>query len=81
MEPFIKYQVKKNKRFEHSLAVVSHNLSPKNELMLIHMSAVIQRKNVVQLNVDTVDNYKVGPPVSTNNSPKGSLYVGGIPGE
>lgn len=43
--------------------------------------AVIQRKNVVQLNVDTVDNYKVGPPLSTSTSPKGSLYVGGIPGE
>lgn len=35
----------------------------------------------MQLNVDTVDNYKVGPPLSTYNSPKGSLYVGGIPGE
>lgn len=42
---------------------------------------VIQRKNVVQLNVDTVDNYKVGPPLSTHKPPKGSLYVGGVPGE
>lgn len=42
---------------------------------------VIQRKNVVQLHVDTVDNYKIGPPLSTPNSTKSSLYLGGIPGE
>lgn len=42
---------------------------------------VIKRKNVVQLHVDTVDNYKIGPPSSTAALTKTSLYVGGIPGE
>ncbi|XP_075877558.1 laminin subunit alpha-3-like isoform X2 [Nelusetta ayraudi] len=44
-----------------------------------HKISVIQRKNVVQLHVDTVDNYKIGPPLSSPNSTKSSLYVGGIP--
>lgn len=42
---------------------------------------VIKRKNVVQLHVDTVDNYKIGPPVSSVTLTKDTLYVGGIPGE
>lgn len=43
-----------------------------------HKISVIQRKNVVQLHVDTVDNYKIGPPLSTSSYTKSSLYVGGI---
>lgn len=42
---------------------------------------VIKRKNVIQLHVDTVDNYKIGPPSSTITLTKHPLYVGGIPGE
>uniref|UniRef100_A0A8C2YYV5 Si:ch211-241e1.3 n=1 Tax=Cyclopterus lumpus TaxID=8103 RepID=A0A8C2YYV5_CYCLU len=42
---------------------------------------VIKRKNVVQLHVDTMDHYKIGPPSSTVSLTKDSLYVGGIPGE
>lgn len=42
---------------------------------------VIKRKNVVQLHVDTIDNYKIGPPSSTTVLTKTPLYVGGIPGE
>ena len=42
---------------------------------------VIKRKNVVQLHVDTVDNYKIGPPFPTVPQPKQPLYVGGVPGE
>ncbi|MEQ2275790.1 hypothetical protein XENORESO_008918, partial [Xenotaenia resolanae] len=39
----------------------------------------IKRKNVVQLSVDTIDNYKIGPPSSTFPTTKDALYVGGIP--
>lgn len=35
----------------------------------------------MQLHVDTVDNYKIGPPSSAPALTKSSLYVGGIPGE
>lgn len=42
---------------------------------------VIKIKNVVQLHVDTMDNYKIGPPSSTITLTKDPLYVGGIPGE
>ncbi|KAM9349369.1 laminin subunit alpha-3-like [Symphorus nematophorus] len=44
-----------------------------------HKISVIKRKNVVQLHVDTIDNYKIGPPSSTTALTKDSLYVGGIP--
>ncbi|XP_056913723.1 LOW QUALITY PROTEIN: laminin subunit alpha-3-like [Takifugu flavidus] len=44
-----------------------------------HKISVIKRKNVVQLHVDTVDNYKIGPPSSAPTLTKSSLYVGGIP--
>lgn len=44
-----------------------------------HKISVIQRKNVVQLHVDTVDSYKIGPPSSMTTLTKNSLYVGGIP--
>uniref|UniRef100_A0A3B3BD63 Si:ch211-241e1.3 n=1 Tax=Oryzias melastigma TaxID=30732 RepID=A0A3B3BD63_ORYME len=38
------------------------------------------RMHVVQLSVDTMDNYKIGPPTSTPILTKGPLYLGGIPG-
>ncbi|XP_041659948.1 laminin subunit alpha-3-like isoform X2 [Cheilinus undulatus] len=44
-----------------------------------HKISVIKRKNVVQLHVDTIDNYKIGPPSSSTSLTKYSLYVGGIP--
>ncbi|KAM9845354.1 laminin subunit alpha-3-like [Aulostomus maculatus] len=44
-----------------------------------HKVSVIKRKNVVQLHVDTMDNYKIGPPASTTTLTKDPLYVGGIP--
>uniref|UniRef100_A0A665UIN3 Laminin subunit alpha 3 n=1 Tax=Echeneis naucrates TaxID=173247 RepID=A0A665UIN3_ECHNA len=40
-----------------------------------------KRKHIVQLHVDTVDSYKIGPPSSTITLTKDPLYVGGIPGE
>lgn len=36
---------------------------------------------MVQLHVDTVDNYKIGPPSPSTTLTKDPLYVGGIPGE
>uniref|UniRef100_A0A8C4F0L3 Laminin subunit alpha 3 n=1 Tax=Dicentrarchus labrax TaxID=13489 RepID=A0A8C4F0L3_DICLA len=48
---------------------------------LFHKISVIKRKNVVQLHVDTIDNYKIGPPSSITTLTKDPLYVGGIPGE
>uniref|UniRef100_A0A3B3BCN8 Si:ch211-241e1.3 n=1 Tax=Oryzias melastigma TaxID=30732 RepID=A0A3B3BCN8_ORYME len=46
-----------------------------------HKISVIKRMHVVQLSVDTMDNYKIGPPTSTPILTKGPLYLGGIPGE
>ncbi|XP_051258985.1 LOW QUALITY PROTEIN: laminin subunit alpha-3-like [Dicentrarchus labrax] len=46
---------------------------------LFHKISVIKRKNVVQLHVDTIDNYKIGPPSSITTLTKDPLYVGGIP--
>ncbi|XP_044224545.1 laminin subunit alpha-3-like isoform X2 [Thunnus albacares] len=46
---------------------------------MFHKISVIKRKNVVQLHVDTMDNYKIGPPSSTTTLTKDPLYVGGIP--
>ncbi|KAM9323132.1 laminin subunit alpha-3-like [Pholidichthys leucotaenia] len=43
-----------------------------------HKVSVIKRKNVVQLYVDTMDNYKIGPPSATATLTKDPLYVGGI---
>uniref|UniRef100_A0A665UIL9 Laminin subunit alpha 3 n=1 Tax=Echeneis naucrates TaxID=173247 RepID=A0A665UIL9_ECHNA len=45
-------------------------------VMMIYMT-----KHIVQLHVDTVDSYKIGPPSSTITLTKDPLYVGGIPGE
>ncbi|RVE61913.1 hypothetical protein OJAV_G00175350 [Oryzias javanicus] len=45
-----------------------------------HKISVIKRMHVVQLSVDTMDNYKIGPPTSTPILTKGPLYLGGIPG-
>ncbi|XP_070700517.1 laminin subunit alpha-3-like [Pempheris klunzingeri] len=57
------------------------SVKPKSSLCdgMFHKISVIKRKNVVQLHVDTVDNYKIGPPSSTTTLTKDSLYVGGIP--
>ncbi|XP_033492838.2 laminin subunit alpha-3-like isoform X1 [Epinephelus lanceolatus] len=57
------------------------SVKPKASLCdgMFHKISVIKRKNVVQLHVDTVDNYKIGPPSSTTTLTKNSLYVGGIP--
>ncbi|KAM8850161.1 laminin subunit alpha-3-like isoform 2-T2 [Spinachia spinachia] len=44
-----------------------------------HKISVIKRKNVVQLHVDTIDHYKIGPPSPAVALTKDSLYVGGIP--
>nr|XP_046263462.1 laminin subunit alpha-3-like isoform X2 [Scatophagus argus] len=56
------------------------SVKPKASLCdgMFHKVSVIKRKNVVQLHVDTIDNYKIGPPSSTENLTKDSLYVGGI---
>uniref|UniRef100_A0A671YSI5 Laminin subunit alpha 3 n=1 Tax=Sparus aurata TaxID=8175 RepID=A0A671YSI5_SPAAU len=57
------------------------SVKPKASLCdgMFHKISVIKRKNVVQLHVDTVDNYKIGPPSPTITLTKDSLYVGGIP--
>ncbi|XP_028448187.1 laminin subunit alpha-3 isoform X1 [Perca flavescens] len=57
------------------------SVKPKASLCdgMFHKISVIKRKNVVQLHVDTIDNYKIGPPSSTTTLTKDSLYVGGIP--
>ncbi|XP_060900726.1 laminin subunit alpha-3-like isoform X1 [Labrus mixtus] len=57
------------------------SVKPKASLCdgIFHKISVIKRKNVVQLHVDTIDNYKIGPPSSTTALTKDSLYVGGIP--
>ncbi|XP_030015975.1 laminin subunit alpha-3-like isoform X2 [Sphaeramia orbicularis] len=57
------------------------SVQPKTTLCdgTFHKISVIKRKNVVQLHVDTVDNYKIGPPLSTPSLTKYPLYVGGIP--
>ncbi|KAJ0058685.1 hypothetical protein NL108_000419 [Boleophthalmus pectinirostris] len=57
------------------------SVKPKTTLCdgTFHKISVIKRKNVVQLHVDTVDNYKIGPPLSITPLTKNPLYVGGIP--
>nr|XP_020451525.1 laminin subunit alpha-3 [Monopterus albus] len=57
------------------------SVKPKASLCdgLVHKISVIKRKNVVQLHVDTTDNYKIGPPASTTTLTKDPLYVGGMP--
>ncbi|KAM9718848.1 laminin subunit alpha-3-like isoform 1-T1 [Menidia menidia] len=57
------------------------SVKPKTSLCdgMFHKISVIKRKNVVQLSVDTMDNYKIGPPSSTSTLTKDPLYVGGIP--
>ncbi|XP_045908367.1 laminin subunit alpha-3-like isoform X2 [Micropterus dolomieu] len=71
--------------------VVAHVKNGKGEFMvsvkpkaslcdgMFHKISVIKRKNVVQLHVDTIDNYKIGPSSATTTLTKDSLYVGGIP--
>ncbi|XP_036940486.1 laminin subunit alpha-3-like isoform X2 [Acanthopagrus latus] len=57
------------------------SVKPKASLCdgMFHKISVIKRKNVVQLHVDTVDNYKIGPPSPSTTLTKDPLYVGGIP--
>ncbi|XP_028329558.1 laminin subunit alpha-4-like [Gouania willdenowi] len=57
------------------------SVKPKTTLCdgIFHKISVIKRKNVVQLYVDTMGNYKIGPPTSTSTLAKNLLYVGGIP--
>ncbi|PWA25274.1 hypothetical protein CCH79_00005330 [Gambusia affinis] len=57
------------------------SVKPKTSLCdgIFHKISVIKRKNVVQLSVDTLDNYKIGPPSSTFPLTKDPLYVAGIP--
>ncbi|XP_055359510.1 laminin subunit alpha-3-like isoform X2 [Betta splendens] len=56
------------------------SVKPKDSLCdgTFHKISVIKRKNVIQLHVDTVDNYKIGPQSSISPT-KSPLYVGGIP--
>uniref|UniRef100_H3DCP0 Laminin subunit alpha 3 n=1 Tax=Tetraodon nigroviridis TaxID=99883 RepID=H3DCP0_TETNG len=56
-------------------------VKPKTSLCdgMFHKISVIKRKNVIQLHVDTVDSYKIGPPLPATTLTKSSLYVGGIP--
>ncbi|KAM6948734.1 laminin subunit alpha-3-like [Aplochiton taeniatus] len=44
-----------------------------------HKVYVIKKNNVIQLNVDTVGNYKIGPPSSSTTLTKDPLHLGGIP--
>ncbi|XP_037132642.1 laminin subunit alpha-3-like isoform X1 [Syngnathus acus] len=57
------------------------SVQPKTTLCdgTFHKISVIKRKNVVQLHVDTVDTYKIGPPSTTATLTKYPLYVGGLP--
>ncbi|XP_029380661.1 laminin subunit alpha-3-like isoform X2 [Echeneis naucrates] len=57
------------------------SVKPKASLCdgMFHKVSVIKRKHIVQLHVDTVDSYKIGPPSSTITLTKDPLYVGGIP--
>ncbi|XP_068196189.1 laminin subunit alpha-3-like isoform X2 [Antennarius striatus] len=57
------------------------SVKPKTSLCdgMFHKISVIKRKNVLQLHVDTIDNYKIGPPFSTPILTKTSLHVAGIP--
>ncbi|XP_037643626.1 laminin subunit alpha-3-like isoform X2 [Sebastes umbrosus] len=57
------------------------SVKPKASLCdgMFHKISVIKRRNVVQLHVDTMDSYKIGPQSSTTTLTKDSLYVGGIP--
>lgn len=57
------------------------SVKPKTSLCdgIFHKISVIKRKNVVQLSVDTMDNYKIGPQSSTTTLTKDPLYIGGIP--
>ncbi|XP_067856467.1 laminin subunit alpha-5 isoform X2 [Heptranchias perlo] len=44
-----------------------------------HRIAVIKRKNVIQLDVDTESNYTVGPSHTPRTNTKEIFYVGGVP--
>ncbi|XP_054622732.1 laminin subunit alpha-3-like isoform X3 [Dunckerocampus dactyliophorus] len=59
------------------------SVRPKTTLCdgMFHKISVIKRKHVVQLHVDTVDTYKIGPPSSITTTSTYPLYVGGIPAD
>ncbi|XP_061694545.1 laminin subunit alpha-3 isoform X3 [Syngnathoides biaculeatus] len=59
------------------------SVRPKSSLCdgTFHKISVIKRMHVVQLHVDTVDTYKIGPPSSSTPLTKYPLYVGGLPEE
>ncbi|XP_061878635.1 laminin subunit alpha-3-like isoform X1 [Entelurus aequoreus] len=59
------------------------SVRPKTPLCdgMFHKISVIKRKHVVQLHVDTVDTYKIGPPSPVTTSSKYPLYVGGFPAD
>ncbi|XP_057713314.1 laminin subunit alpha-3-like isoform X2 [Corythoichthys intestinalis] len=59
------------------------SVQPKTTLCdgMFHKISVITMKNVVQLHVDTVDTYKIGPPSNMVALTKYPVYVGGVPEE
>lgn len=86
MECFIRFQVKQTQSLNEKLKLLTRAClhvaaADMHEVTVSVFLLVIKRKNVVQLHVDTVDNYKIGPPSSTITLTKDPLYVGGIPGE
>lgn len=79
MENFTKYQVGSSMFQDVPASLVKS--SQDNKYKKLCFSTVIKRQNVIQLHVDTVDNYKIGPKWSPPALSKSPLYVGGIPGE
>ncbi|XP_066575649.1 laminin subunit alpha-3 isoform X1 [Amia ocellicauda] len=59
----------------------SVSVTPKQTLCdgMFHRMAVIKRNNVVQLDVETEEEYTVGPLSSPSTKTRDPLYVGGIP--
>ncbi|XP_077580678.1 laminin subunit alpha-3-like [Stigmatopora nigra] len=57
------------------------SVQPKTTLCdgMFHKISVITMKNVVQLHVDKMDTYKIGPPSNMIASTKYPLYLGGVP--
>ncbi|XP_036375311.1 laminin subunit alpha-3-like [Megalops cyprinoides] len=61
--------------------VFSVSVAPQQTLCdgMFHRVAVIKRNNVVQLDVDAEEQYKVGPSSAVSTRTRDPLYVGGIP--
>ncbi|XP_041914213.1 laminin subunit alpha-3-like isoform X1 [Alosa sapidissima] len=66
----------------NGVGIFSVSVWPKQSLCdgVFHRVAVIKRKNVVEMHVDTDGNYTIGSTSSTTTMTKDPLYVGGIPG-